>query len=149
MLRLVPLLALVVVLSACREIVTEADQAPPPVVATVQREAPFEMGVGSLALFGPDSLGLRFVGPISDNRCPADVQCVTPGFVRLQMHLERPGEIVDTFILTLPGLVPTPYTDGPFVAAGGYTIQLLRVTPYPVQDETIDRDTYRALLVIR
>lgn len=97
----------------------------------------FEVAPGETVHIEDTTQGIRFVGVISDSRCPTDVVCIQAGdaIVRIQILPSAGGESFD--LHTADGL---PVTDG------RVTVTLVRLNPLPVTTRTIAPEEYRATL---
>ena len=111
-----PLLALLA-LAACATV-------PPPVAASPTA------GFGQVASAG--QLSVRPLALLEDSRCPASVQCVWAGQVRIS------AEITDTM-----GTGPREFTLGKPVVVDGGTVTLVVVDPARLAPGDADRRDYR------
>ena len=102
---------------------------------------PFVQGYGSAAVLDGGKLTVVFEKVVEDSRCPADVMCAWSGQVVVTLLVETAGEAVQT--VNLGGFTDyegvlrpqRPELDTtPSVTVGGYTIELLAVTPYPAHN---------------
>ena len=99
---------------------------------------PFVLGYGSAAAVDGGKLMIVFDRVAEDSRCPADVMCAWSGQAIVELRVEAGGEAAQTVELggftdyegvlrpQRPELETTPSA-----TVGGYTIELLAVTPYP------------------
>ena len=89
-------------------------------------------GLGGAVLV--NGLRLRPVEVIEDSRCPANVQCVWAGRVRLSVRIGAPdGSGIETRELTL----------GEPLSVHGGTLTLVRVEPEKKFAGSIEREAYR------
>jgi hypothetical protein len=96
---------------------------------------PIKEGAASAALGGHARFGGLDVIPRrieEDSRCPANVQCIQAGTVRLAVQIAARGALSES-VLTLGKPVPL---------AGGL-LTLAMVCPYPVHPGAIARGSYR------
>lgn len=96
---------------------------------------PIREGSASAALGGRARFGGLDVVPLrveEDSRCPANVQCIQAGTVRLAVRTNARGTLSES-VLTLGNPVPL---------AGG-VLTLATVCPYPVHPGAIARGSYR------
>ena len=103
-------------------------------------DAPIALGistplrVGENRLVAGTSTALGVTELVEDSRCPTSVQCVWAGRVRLALRL---GENAATLA-----------ADSSF-AAGGLTVRLDSVLPYPANTTRIATSDYRAFVTVR
>ncbi|NND71011.1 MAG: hypothetical protein HKN43_05480 [Rhodothermales bacterium] len=87
---------------------------------------------------------ITFLGPVSDSRCPADVECITQGSASVEFRIDRPARQT---VFMLEGYVgPDGVGEGDTrisALADGFLISLLRLDPYPI-DSLVNNDLYRA-----
>ena len=112
---------------------------------------------GSSAPAAEDALAITFDGVVEDSRCPADVMCAWSGQVVVALRVEAAAEEEQT--LELGGftdgdglLLPQRPDQEPMSSAevGGYTIDLLAVTPYPAQNDAPPAEAnYQVELMVR
>jgi hypothetical protein len=95
----------------------------------------------------PENVVVAFRRVVEDSRCPADVVCVWEGRAQIRLEVVRPAGESYTSLLTIPGLVETPYRGGT-VEIDGYAFRLLQLDPYPKFSERDRPRPYEALLGI-
>ena len=112
-------------------------------VSDVGLDEPFVLGYGSSAAVDGGKLTVTFEKVVEDSRCPADVMCAWSGQAVVGLRVEAAGEAAQTVELggftdydgilrpQRPELETTPSA-----TVGGYTIELLAVTPYPAHNAT-------------
>ena len=73
---------------------------------------------------------------INDSRCPSDVVCVWEGKADVRINMDSPqsGSIL---LSTYDNLKDT---------VGGYSFELIDVSPYPISTETIKLEDYKVTL---
>lgn len=104
---------------------------------TFSLDTPFRLGYGDAARFPTDDVTVRFEGVLEDSRCPVGVDCVRAGEARARFTLVDAEGTEHAFTLTLPGGVMDVSDDpdvSPLVQASAYSLQLLRLQPYPGLD---------------
>jgi hypothetical protein len=112
-----------------------------PAVNEVSLDEPFLLAPGENASIEGEDLTVRFVGVISDSRCPQGAVCIWAGEVSCTLEITY-GGVVNTKVLVQPGLTEPPKTDfGDYVIA--YDVQ-----PYPQVGKQIEKGDYRLLLTI-
>lgn len=91
---------------------------------------------------------ITFVRPLSDSRCPSDVECITEGLASIELRIDRP---LRQTIFSLDGYVgPEGVGEGDPVVSklvDGFRVSLLKLDPYPI-DSLANNDLYRARLSI-
>jgi len=99
---------------------------------------PLKEGSATTKLGGPARFGHIVLTPVrieEDSRCPADVQCVWAGRVRVAVRIEDNGEVLsDQMVMTLG-------EPRPIAGAGG--VAITAVCPYPRQPGPIPKEEYR------
>lgn len=108
---------------------------------------PFTIAFGETVRLGDANTSIRFEALIQDGRCPVNGACLWEGVAEVQFALAAEGGEETDFILSIPGLVETPYTDNAFVEQAGFRFKLLQLEPYPTDDSTAQPDAYQARLV--
>ena len=108
-----------------------------PASPSIQLNEEFEVAPGDTARIENTTHGIRFVGVISDSRCPTDVVCIQAGdaIVRIQILPSAGGESFDLHT-----------SDGRPVTDGRLTVSLVRLVPLPVSTRTIAPEEYRVTL---
>ncbi|AHB14067.1 MULTISPECIES: hypothetical protein [Dehalococcoides] len=94
----------------------------------------------SCSIAGEDLI-IKFVGVVSDSRCPEGVQCVWEGEVTVQMEIKY-GGAKTKFYMVKRG------AGGDAVANFGIYTLSFNVTPYPIAGTEITKDQYRLLLTV-
>ena len=89
------------------------------------------LSVGESASFGDATVTLKSI--LEDSRCPADIQCITPGVFDAHVFVRTP-EVRDTYVLSL---------SEPFQTFGSYRLGVVDVEPERSVDEPdISRSEY-------
>jgi hypothetical protein len=113
-----------------------------PVEVQAQLGGPVELAVGETAVFG-DGLSVRFWNVPADSRCPTDefIVCIWEGeaVVELQVSTALGGAQLVRL---------TTYGDRNAADVGDYRIELLQVTPAPVEAGPIPIDDYRIQVMV-
>lgn len=141
---------LVAVLTACAAVGCEfpADWGSSSEPRTVSVGDTFAIDEGTRVRLGRRGPLLSFEGVPDDSRCPAGVHCVWEGQADSQFHLRGRG-LDTTFVLTIPGLVETPFDSNDRVAVQHLEFLLLELKPYPDADAPASAGSpYRALLTV-
>lgn len=111
-------------------------------------DQPFTLHVGDWATFSdtPEELSVQVAEFVSDNRCPAKVNCVVAGQVEFMLRV-RMGNVVHRQLFPIGTY---PMNDGNKVRYGGYEIELIAVEPpAPPPDEELAPSQYEATLLVR
>ncbi len=108
-----------------------------PIGPSVPLNEEFVVAPGDSVQIETTSRRIRFVGVISDSRCPTDVVCIQAGdaIVRIEITSAQGGELFD-----LHTADERPAIDGDLI------IILVRLVPAPVSTRPIAPDEYRATL---
>jgi hypothetical protein len=139
--RLLSVVVLAVALVGCQfGHEAEAD----PVATTLGQE--FVLGGGQEAVFGGDGLRVRFSELLEDSRCPTEVECFWTGQARIAVIVQpAEGPSSTASFNTNPAPGETVQT----VRAGGYSVELKKLEPYPrTPDDPIAFGDYRATLLV-
>lgn len=98
-----------------------------------------DLAFGESIIFSPNR-ELRFIGVLSDSRCPSDVVCIHAGEVTVILRMTETlssGNTVRTdFGLTHLG------TDISYFEHDGVYFRLADVTPYPLSIQHLDEEDY-------
>ncbi|AQU06438.1 hypothetical protein B1772_06465 [Dehalococcoides mccartyi] len=94
----------------------------------------------SCAIAGEDLI-IKFVGVVSDSRCPEGVQCIWAGEVMVQLEINSGGEKTKFYMVKRGA-------GGDAVADFGIYKFSFNVTPYPAAGTEITKDQYRLLLTV-
>ena len=139
---LVPAALLLGCLAGCDLLLSHGDSAAP---RTILIGRTFVMEEGTAVRLGGGGPLLSFEDVPEDSRCPSNVMCVWAGRARAIFDLAG-SERDTTFVLTIPGLTPTPYEQNEELPVQGLEFQLLELSPYPVfRYPIVHRDEPRPL----
>ncbi|EAY27727.1 translocation/assembly module TamB domain-containing protein [Microscilla marina] len=116
-------------------LVLTKDAAPVKVVLNT----PFELKLGANARFRNGAIDLEFKEVMEDSRCPEGTNCISAGRVKLLFVANNDQKMDLTLEAGKPQLARFDYQ--------GFTIELLKVVPYPVAGTT-NQGIYKATLVI-
>ena len=141
------------IISACRDFAVTPDGevagAPQPREFQVDTQEPFEMAPGDHVFIANTNLELSFSFVYNESRCPTNVNCVHPGSASILIDITRQGGSSSQMIVSIPGLVRTPYEFNDIVQIDGLRFKLLKLSPHPVNPgEPIPEADYRALLSV-
>ena len=140
-------------LSACRDFAVTPEggssSAPQPREFQVDIQDPFEMAPGDHVFIANTNLELSFSFVYNESRCPTNVNCVHPGSASILIDITQQGGSSSQMIVSIPGLVRTPYEFNDIVQVEGLRFKLLQLSPHPVNPgEVIPESEYRALLSV-
>jgi hypothetical protein len=146
-------LVLICLLAACQPGGTASSPVSSPLSGTVNEEISLAPGQ-SVAVTGTD-LTATFHTVVSDERCPSDIECAASGPVTISLSVQQgQGAATDFTLQTFTeqnGRSPNVQFEGVTNRAevGGYTIQVISVTPYPKNLTTnIEPSEYRIGLLV-
>jgi hypothetical protein len=104
-------------------------------------QEPFELQKGvKEASFGAIPIHFR-IFDIEDSRCPSDVQCVWEGQVTVTMNVVVNWEDLGNYDISLNDSL-----DGSTIQLDQYSLELLKVEPYPASTESIPEWDYVATM---
>jgi hypothetical protein len=111
-------------------------------IVTSEVDQPVTLHVGESALIGSPGVTVRFVSVVADSRCPTRVECVWAGDGAVALEFTPAGGFThaDTVHTTI---------DPKSVAAGGWTVELTQLAPYPEVPGGIAPEEYLATFVGR
>lgn len=94
-----------------------------------------DVGVGQTAELANGELVFRFDSVINDSRCPIGVECFWQG--NASIHLTFPDRVdtLDTIFKQV-------------LTYGNYKIIFIDLVPYPIWQQAIDKNSYRAKLKV-
>ena len=99
----------------------------------------FQLRPSEAATVEGTDVSVRFEAVTSDSRCPADALCVTQGDATAVFTV-RAGGLASSLALH------TTTPEGRRGAAGGFTLTLVRLDPYPYAGRPVSSSDYRASL---
>jgi hypothetical protein len=136
-----PVLTVLLACSVLAGCGSEANPTSPTPTATPGVNASFVLAPGQSAVVGNGPLDVRFIGVVSDNRCPGDALCITQGVATLAFAVRHATTDRGAHQLKTWGAT-TAQIDG-------YVITLTDVTPYPFASlGPIAPSAYRATVKI-
>ncbi len=109
----------------------------------VQLASPFSLSVNQTARIESENFDLKLLDVNNDSRCPSGVQCIWSGLVKIVIQVAKHERNAEFILIDKQG--------DPDLASqtfNGYLIKLIRVTPYPQKNQTIEIEDYRATLII-
>lgn len=117
---------------------------PAPETASAQMNETFTLGGGQEIVIAGAGLHLRFAEVLEDSRCPTNVPCFWEGQAIIRITVQQNDQP------PLELQFNSNPSEGPdTLMAYGYTVQLMRLDPYPEEpDMVIDFDQYQASLVV-
>jgi hypothetical protein len=106
--------------------------------------AQFQLKVNQTTSLESDSIKVKFLNVTADSRCPYDVTCIWQGEVKIFVNIIKNNKALDDFSLTS--------RDGDKDLAiqvfDGYSIQVVKIEPYPTSGKKISFSDYVATFVI-
>ena len=108
--------------------------------ATVSLDSEFILSPGQTASIAGESLDIKFIGVITDSRCPNGVQCIQAGVATCETQITKDNVKTQLFL----GEVGTMINNTPFQ---DYTLTF-HVSPYPEAGKPIAKRDYRLYLTV-
>jgi len=105
----------------------------------------FYLVVGQTAVVSPEQLAITLKAITEDSRCPKNVQCFHAGWVTVEVSVQKDGESIGDFELTLGAALESQSPEASFE---GLVIRLLEVNPYPQDPGAIEQGDYVVRLVV-
>jgi hypothetical protein len=103
-----------------------------------------EVKLHDTAIIESQDLTIEFIEVIEDSRCPANVVCIWAGRARVLIAIAFGGEELGRYDLALEGGV----LERAVAVAGGYTLELTSLDPYPGTGGQGDDPDYVATLAV-
>ena len=119
---------------------TQAD-----VPARAMLGVPFQVAVNETMAVAGSDISVKFYNVTEDSRCPADVVCIWAGQVTAMVGLTQNSTDLGRFNLTLGAGSNASMAEQ---KAGGYTVRLTQVEPYPISSQPTSPGDYVATLVL-
>ena len=109
------------------------------VITSLSKE--FDLHAGQQATIGSEHFSITFLNVVEDSRCPDNARCIWAGNgeIAVRVNYVRLAPL-DTTLNT--------YLQPHSVSFGYFTIELLKLSPYPHAPTTIDPDDYVATLKV-
>jgi hypothetical protein len=135
-----PVLVVGLALAGCQVDRASADP------VTVGLDQDFALGGGQEAAVDGGGLLVRFADVLEDSRCPSRVECFWTGQARVTVVTQPDGQAPSTAMFnTNPAVGQNIST----VAAGGYTVTMRSLEPYPqTPDDATSLEDYRLILSV-
>ena len=96
----------------------------------------FELKFGNAARIDSAGFTITFSDVPEESRCPVGAECVTIGNAQILLSISDNSVRLNTHNPPRQNTV------------GNFTIQLLQLTPYPELDNPIEKEDYRATLIV-
>ncbi|HSK09538.1 MAG TPA: hypothetical protein VK911_08175 [Vicinamibacterales bacterium] len=96
------------------------------------------MPIGQTVTVANGSVGVRFDAVPEDSRCPGDAMCIGPGRAVVDVTLLLDGRAMTLQLRTEPS--------GSEAVAGGITIELVQLDPYPFASRPHQPGDYKLTL---
>ena len=115
-------------------------QSKPP-AADVSLRQEFTLKLGQTVRVKGESLRVRFASVLEDSRCPKGEECIRQGSAKISLEVTSGEDKPVTLELTTePGAQEATHLE--------YSLTLVALYPYPVSGRQVDREDYRATLVV-
>ena len=106
--------------------------------------AQFQLKVNQTTYLESDSIKVKFLNVTADSRCPSDVTCIWQGEVKIFVNIIKNSQTLGNFSLTSRAGDKDLATQ----VFDGYSIQLVKVEPYPTSGTKILYSDYVGTFVI-
>ncbi|MBI2577639.1 MAG: hypothetical protein HYV77_02235 [Candidatus Wildermuthbacteria bacterium] len=104
----------------------------------------FNIKIGETAVLGKDDFEIKFVSVAEDSRCPAKVQCIWAGQIKIKLHAKKGSKDLGDFEL-VKGV--SGNEDSSKRPMEGFLITLVDVAPYP-QEGPVELAEYVAKIIV-
>jgi len=111
---------------------------------TTELKTDFQLKIGQTASIESKNIKLRFLNVTEDSRCPADVVCIWEGQVTVLVNVMRDDQNLGDFDLTIRGGDKSLAIK----TFDGYSVQLMKVDPYPFASQPTEFTDYVATLLV-
>jgi hypothetical protein len=138
--RLIAIITMIVVLLLPAVAFSCSSGGEEPAIVKAQLWEPFTFGIGYTAEIEAESLKIKFVGVISDSRCPRGVECITAGEVKMRMLISIIDSPAEVILTQLGNSTATDY----FLQ---YKLQF-RISPITEKDKTIYPEQYSIRMTV-
>ncbi len=115
-----------------------------PAVLQAEFNVPFQLRPNQAAQVNAEPIQITFITISEDSRCPLEVSCIRAGQATATFKLQGQANQENTFELTLAAA----QSDLAVHQLDGYSIQLMKVDPYPKTTQTIKPLDYKVTVVI-
>lgn len=106
---------------------------------------PFTLAFGQAVVVEDTNLRLAFEDVVGDSRCALGTVCIWEGEATIAVQAVIRTDTTQ-LQLTVPGPRPVRLEDNTPFQVGRYVVRLLELNPYPQEDSTIPKTSYRAVL---
>lgn len=106
--------------------------------------AQFQLKINQTTSLESDSIKVKFLNVTADSRCPSDVTCVWQGEVKIFVIIIKNNQSLGDFSITNRAGDKDLATQ----VFDGYSIQVVKVEPYPTSGKKIPLSDYVATFVI-
>jgi len=103
-----------------------------------------KLAINKSAINNENQITVRIDSVLNDSRCPSDVVCVWEGNAAVRFILNNDGDETK-FVLNTHG--GDNFRSDTII--DGYSVQLVKLNPYPVSTNVISNDEYVAELLIK
>jgi len=107
----------------------------------------FSLAYSGAAIVSSEDLSIRFED-VEDSRCPTNLTCVTGGEAEVTLEIQMGSENMSLKLKVDGGCFEANNCQGESKEALGFLFQLISVDPHPIDDSSIDNDTYSVRLQV-
>ena len=132
------LVLILILVSGC------AKQIPQEAVITTSLDSPFQLKINQIAFIESENLKIKFLNITEDSRCPSGVVCFWEGQATVVVNILRNNQNIGDFSLTSRAA----HKDLAVKNFDGYSIELMKVEPYPKATQKIEFSDYTIIFVV-
>jgi len=103
-------------------------------------DVPFQLKINQVAFIKSENIKIIFMNVTEDSRCPSDVECIWEGQVTIVINIFKNNQFIGEFNLTSR----TGFDELAIKEFDGYSINLIKVEPYPISTQIIELSDYIA-----
>lgn len=119
-------------------------QIPQEATITTNLDNPFQLKINQIAFIESENLKIEFLNVTDDSRCPSDGVCVWEGQATVVVNILRNNQNLGDLSLTSRAA----HEDLAVKNFDGYSIELMKVEPYPKTTREIELSDYIVTLVV-
>ena len=101
-------------------------------------DVPFQLKINQVAFIKSENIKIIFMNVTEDSRCPSDVECIWEGQVTIVINIFKNNQFIGEFNLTSR----TGFDELAIKEFDGYSINLIKVEPYPISTQIIELSDY-------
>ena len=103
-------------------------------------DVPFQLKINQVAFIKSENIKIIFMNVTEDSRCPSDVECIWEGQVTIVINIFKNNQFIGEFNLTSR----TGFDELAIKEFDEYSINLIKVEPYPISTQIIELSDYIA-----